>query len=123
MRPREASGGRGRRDDASAGAEVAEEVAEHSGSGVRFQLLLDHARSTRERAVYRGVVSTVGEELAIEVVVAAAATEAELLVHSESPTSGALLAKAAALVRAAARGPLLEGLPPPRRIHRWRARD
>lgn len=99
------------------------EAQEGTSSGVRYELLYDRARSTPDRAVYRGTVRSAEEELSVEVIVTEAATEAALLVPSEAPSSGALVTKAAALVRAAARGPLVEGLPPPRRIHRWRARD
>jgi hypothetical protein len=103
-------------DAAGPGAEVA--------GGVRHRFLYDAARSTSERAVYRGTVLVEGEELEleVEVVVTAAATEGRLLAASAVDSSGELVAKAAALVRAAARGPLVEGQPPPRRIHRWRPR-
>lgn len=90
--------------------------------GVRHRFLLDAARSTVERAVYRGTVLAAGEELEVEVVVTAAATEGRLLSPTAADPSGELVAKAAALVRAAARGPLVEGQRPPRRIHRWRPR-
>jgi hypothetical protein len=96
------------------------EAESDAPSGVRYEFLIDAARSSDDRAVYLGTVRIAGAELGIEVVVTRAATEGRLLAPSAVESSAELVSKAAALVRAAARGPLLEGHRPPRRVHRWR---
>jgi hypothetical protein len=88
--------------------------------GTRYLLTLDEARSTGAHAIYRGTAEREGQPRAIEVLVERELTRG-VAVDPTDAEAVQLAEKAAALVRAVARTPLLEGRRPPRRIHRWRA--
>lgn len=87
--------------------------------GVRFELVLRHAEAGG--ALYEGLARTTGAELALRVSAERAGARAELT-GAERPANAEALEKlAAALVRAATRVELEEGLPVPHKIVRWRA--
>jgi hypothetical protein len=75
-------------------------------------------------ALYRGFVHLPDADLPLEVRVEASAAHALIAPDAGAHRPAAELREleriAAALVRAAPKGPLAEGRPPPRRIVRWR---
>jgi hypothetical protein len=86
--------------------------------GIRYRL--DHQRGSDDPLVYRGVIA--GDiECDVEVLVTASGAEARA-VDAPSDRRADLERTAAVMVRSAVRRAEREGLPPPRRIERWRDR-